>query len=195
MSNIKTKEATHTHVQPSPTNPPSVMHPTTQRQVKVGGRLPPTMMEKFNTMLGNNQPPPPQPARSKTIINGKNVHQKISEKVLEKFNSMLIQPTTNPKPPEELQLLNHPPPTTPKNWLSDSKIDNKRLKKVTKSPIVKRKRVEKVRKENENRKLEMSIKSWLQNSEVKTTATVVTGMDEAGTDKSIKRDTDHLSDT
>ena len=51
--------------------------------------------------------------------------------------------------------------------------------------------VEKVRKETENKKLERSMKSWLQNSEVKTTATVVTGMDEAKTDKNLERVTDH----
>ena len=107
---------------------------------------------------------------------------------------MLIQPTTNPKPPKELQLLNHQPPTTPKNWLSDSKIDNTRLMKVTKSPIIKRKKVEKVRKEIENNKLEMSMKSWLKKSEIKTTATLVTGMDEAETYKNLERVTDHQSD-
>ena len=62
---------------------------------------------------------------------------------------------------------------------------------MTKSPIIKRKKVEKVRKGIENNKLEMSMKSWLQNSEVKTTATVVTGMDEAKTDKNLERVTDH----
>ena len=66
---------------------------------------------------------------------------------------------------------------------------------MTKSPIIKRKKVEKVRKEIENKKLELSMKSWLQNSEVKTMATVVTGMDEAETDKYLERVTDHQSDT